>query len=74
MRKLPRDLSGSQLIKALERAGFYVLHQKGSHIIMRRDDPKTTVSVPNHSPLRVGTLRAILHQANLNIEDLIELL
>lgn len=82
MGKLPRDLSGQQVVKALERAGFYVLHQKGSHIIMRRDQPKTTVSVPGHShvsvpghsQLRVGTLRVILHQANLTIAELTELL
>jgi len=74
MGKLPRDLSGRQVVKALERAGFYVLHQKGSHIIMRRDEPKTTVSVPGHSQLRVGTLRVILHQAGMDIKELIELL
>jgi len=41
---------------------------------MRRDEPKTTVSVPGHSQLRVGTLRVILHQTGLTVEELIEFL
>jgi len=69
MAKIPRDLSGRQVVAALQRIGFYVYHQKGSHIIMRRDDPKTTVAIPNHRWLRVGTLRVILHQTQLTIEE-----
>lgn len=39
MTKLPRGLSGRKVIKALERAGFYVKRKKGSHVVMRRDNP-----------------------------------
>ena len=74
MGKLPRDISGRQMVGALERVEFFVLHQKGSHIILRRDEPKTTISVPDHRQLRVGTVRAILHQAGLDVEDLVNLL
>lgn len=74
MEKLPRDLSGRQVVRVLKRTGFYVLHQKGSHIVMRRDEPKTTLSVPDHRQLRVGTLRVILHQAGLEIRQLLGLL
>ncbi len=70
MAKLPRDLSGRQMVAVLKRKGFYVLHQRGSPIIMRRDEPKTMISVPDHRELRVGTLRVILHQAGLDVEEL----
>ena len=70
MAKLPRDLSGRQMVAVLKRKGSYVLHQRGSHIIMRRDEPKTMISVPDHRELRVGTLRVILHQAGLDVEEL----
>lgn len=59
--KLPRDLTGRQLVKALERMGYRVTRQTGSHI---RLSGETTdqhhVTVPLHDPLRVGTLAAIL--------------
>ncbi|MFH1109705.1 MAG: type II toxin-antitoxin system HicA family toxin [Planctomycetota bacterium] len=51
-----------------------MLHQRGSHIILRRDNPKSTVSVPDHAALRVGTLRTILHQAGIDVEAFVELL
>ena len=74
MTKLPTDLSGHDLIKALERIGFVVQRQRGSHIVLRRDSPFARVTVPNHKILRVGTLRTILNQAQMTVEQLIELL
>jgi predicted RNA binding protein YcfA (HicA-like mRNA interferase family) len=74
MSKLPSDLSGQDLIKALKRAGFTVQRQRGSHIILRRESPQARVVVPNHKSIRMGTLRTILHEANLTIDQLLELL
>jgi predicted RNA binding protein YcfA (HicA-like mRNA interferase family) len=74
MTKLPADLSGRDLIKALQRIGFVVQRQRGSHIILRRDSPFARVSVPNHKTLRSGTLRAILQEAELSVEELLEIL
>ena len=74
MAKLPRDVSGRRVVGVLQRYGFYVLHQRGSHVILRRDNPKTTVSVADHAALRVGTLRTILHQAGIDVEAFVELL
>ena len=74
MAKLPRDLSGRQVVAGLQRLGFYFLHQRGSHMILRREDPKTTISVPDHRQIRVGTLRTILHQADVEIDQLLEVL
>lgn len=74
MTKLPRDVSGRQVVRVLQQQGFYVLHQRGSHIILRRDDPKATISVPDHAPPRAGTLRTILNQAGIEVKEFVELL
>lgn len=68
MSKLPR-ISGRACVSALSRAGFYVKRQQGSHIIMRRDDPFAQLVVPNHKELDRGTLRAILRQADLSVDE-----
>jgi predicted RNA binding protein YcfA (HicA-like mRNA interferase family) len=60
--KLPRDLSGSELVKMLCRDfGYRRINQEGSHIILQTETPRShRLSVPDHSPLRTGTLNAIL--------------
>lgn len=54
--------------------GFRVRRQHGSHIILRRDDPFAQTVVPNHRELDTGTLRAIIRQAGLGIEEFTRLL
>lgn len=73
MSKLP-TISGRECVNALERAGFYINRQRGSHIIMRRDDPYAQVVVPNHKTLDRGTLRGIIRQAGLAVDEFIALL
>jgi predicted RNA binding protein YcfA (HicA-like mRNA interferase family) len=73
MSKLPR-ISGRECVRALERAGFCVKRQHGSHVILRLDDPFTQVVVPDHRELDRGTLRAIIRQAGLSVDELVELL
>ena len=60
--KVPRDLSGTQLIQVLCRDwGYRQVHQEGSHVILQTETPgHQRLSVPNHNPLRVGTLNAIV--------------
>lgn len=59
--KLPRDLYGAELVKRLERVGYQVHHQTGSHIIVRtQENGENTQSIPNHKPLKIGTLNGIL--------------
>lgn len=73
MSKLPR-LSGHQCVRALARAGFYEKRQHGSHIILRRDNPFAQLIVPDHKELDRGTLRAIIRQANLTVDEFNDLL
>jgi predicted RNA binding protein YcfA (HicA-like mRNA interferase family) len=59
--KLPRDLSGAQLAKALARVGYNTTRQTGSHLRLTTPSPSEHhVTIPLHDPLRVGTLAAIL--------------
>jgi len=73
MSKLP-VLSGKQCIKALAKAGFSFKRQEGSHVTLRRDEPFVQLVVPLHNELDRGTLRAIIHQAGLPVNEFIKLL
>lgn len=61
--KLPRDLNGDELMKMLCREfGYRQVNQEGSHVILETDHPAhQRLAVPNHKPLRLGTLNAILN-------------
>ncbi len=74
MTKLP-VLSGRELCKALSGTGYKIDHQTGSHLILRNEHPPyRRLTVPNHKEIAKGTLRALLRQAGLTSEELIELL
>lgn len=73
MSKLP-VVSGTECIKALEKIGFVISKQKGSHITLVRADPKAQTTIPNHKELDRGTLRAIIRQAGLSVEEFVALL
>lgn len=74
MTKLPRGLSGREVIKALQRAGFIIKRQKGSHITLRRDDHFAQVVVPDNKNIDTGTLSSILNGADLSVEEFINLM
>ena len=73
MSKIPR-IAARECIRVLSGVGFYVARQSGSHIIMKRYDPKATTIVPNHDELAVGTLRRIISDAGLTVDEFISLL
>lgn len=59
--KIPRDLSGYDLIKLLKPYGFEVSRQVGSHIrITTLREGQFHITIPNHSPLKIGTLSSII--------------
>lgn len=74
-RRLP-SLKGRAVIAALERAGFYVHHIKGSHHVLRHPSkPRVRVVVAVHSKnLPTGTLRNIIKQADLTVPEFLDLL
>lgn len=73
MGKIPRGLSGQQVRRALEKAGFEVTRQRGSHIVMNKFEPRRRVVVADHREVRVGTLQQILVDAGLTVEEFQEL-
>lgn len=78
--KIPRDVKGDELVKALKRLGFIVSRQTGSHIRMsiKANDMDFHITIPNHSPIKIGTLNAILNEVstniNINKQEIIDLL
>ncbi|OLS14697.1 MAG: YcfA family protein [Promethearchaeota archaeon CR_4] len=73
MPKLPR-ISGQKCIKVLNKVGFYVVRQRGSHILLHRDVPFSEIIIPNHEELDRGTLHSILRRVGLSITEFIALL
>ena len=68
--KLPRDLSGAEVVKSLHRLGFTVVRQKGSHAQLVKGN--TRITVPMHGFVTVGTLQNILRQAGVSLEKFLE--
>ena len=73
MSKLP-VVSGADCIKALGKIGFEVYRQRGSHIVVVRKAPPAQATIPNHRELDRGTLRAIIRQTGLTVEEFVALL
>jgi predicted RNA binding protein YcfA (HicA-like mRNA interferase family) len=67
--KIPRDVNGDEAVRALKRFGFIQLRQTGSHLILRKDN--RTVVVPQHKLLKPGTLKGIVYQAGLTLEQFV---
>jgi predicted RNA binding protein YcfA (HicA-like mRNA interferase family) len=67
--KLP-VISGERLIKILVKNGFSVKRQAGSHVVLQKGE--IVFSVPLHDELKKGTLKAILSQSGLEVEDLLK--
>jgi len=68
MPKLP-VLSADKIIKALEKMGFRIVRQSGSHVHLWDDDKRILVTVPNHKELAKGTLIAIIKQSKRDREE-----
>lgn len=74
MSKLP-VVSGQDVIKALAKIGYEFDHQRGSHVVLRQTfEPYRRITVPNHKEIAKGTLRKIIRDAGLRVEDFVGLL
>lgn len=63
-----RTLSGKEVCAILKKHGFEQVRQRGSHIIMQKQVPESTITVPvpDHKELRIGTLMSIIRQSQLD--------
>lgn len=73
MARLP-VLSGSEIVKAFQRAGWVVDRQRGSHVVMLKPDHIASLSVPQHKELAPGTLRSLIRSAGMSVEGFVALL
>ncbi|WP_026223650.1 type II toxin-antitoxin system HicA family toxin [Methylosarcina fibrata] len=71
MPKLP-VVSGADVVRTLQRLGFVIARQRGSHIVMRRGSSGCVV--PNHVELKAGTLSGVLKQAGVSVDEFVEAL
>ncbi|HUV40881.1 MAG TPA: type II toxin-antitoxin system HicA family toxin [Sedimentisphaerales bacterium] len=66
-------LSGKKIVKAFEKAGYYRVGQRGSHIKIRNDTRQITLIIPDHKEVDRWTLGGIIRDAELSIEEFIRL-
>jgi len=67
-------VSGVELVRALERAGWVVVRQRGSHVRLKKPERRNALVVPLHKEIRKGTLAGILRDAGLSADELRKLL
>ena len=60
-------LSGAAAIRALQKMGFVIARQKGSHVVLRRGSMGCVV--PNHKEIKIGTLSGLLKQAGVSVDE-----
>ncbi len=66
--RLPREISGPELVKGLHEFGYRVTRQKGSHIRLTCDFPvQHHITIPNHQSLRIGTLSAVISDVAMHL-------
>ena len=71
--KVPRDVNADKLIKFLEKYGYVIINQTGSHIKLSKktDEGEHIITVPNHKPIKIGTLQSIVKDiCNFNNLDI----
>ena len=75
MAKVPRDVSGERAVRAFRRVGYVLDHQTGSHMVLTHSDPaRKTLTIPNHRAIKTGLLAKFIKDAELSVEEFIELL
>jgi predicted RNA binding protein YcfA (HicA-like mRNA interferase family) len=68
------NISGQEAAKAFEKAGWQPLGQVGSHLVMVKAGIRVNLSIPQHKELSVGTLRALIRNAGMSVDEFLELL
>lgn len=73
MPELPH-LSGREIIRALERLGFFQARQRGSHVVMKKSTPDGSIGcvVPLHGEVAIGTLHSILKQSKVSPDEFVK--
>lgn len=67
------NISGKEAAKAFERAGWISMGQVGSHLVMVKPGVRVNLSIPQHKELSVGTLRALIRNAGMTVDEFLKL-
>jgi len=67
-------ISGSEAVKAFQRAGWHMDRQRGSHVVLLKTGHIASLSVPQHKELAPGTLRSLIRTADMTVEEFLRLL
>ncbi|MBK1642841.1 hypothetical protein CKO12_13375 [Chromatium okenii] len=67
-------VSGKMAVSAFQKAGWSVVGQVGSHVVMTKGMMRVNLSIPQHHELSVGTLRALVRNAGITVDDFLRLL
>lgn len=68
------NISGKDAAKAFAKAGWQVMGQVGSHLVMCKPGTRTNLSIPQHKELSIGTLRALIRASEMTVDDFLALL
>jgi predicted RNA binding protein YcfA (HicA-like mRNA interferase family) len=68
------NISGKETAKAFQKAGWRPVGQVGSHLVLTKPDVRVNLSIPQHKELSVGTLRALIRNAGMTVEEFLQLL
>jgi predicted RNA binding protein YcfA (HicA-like mRNA interferase family) len=68
------NISGKEAAAAFGKAGWQVMGQVGSHLVMCKPGVRANLSIPQHKELAVGTLHALIRAAGMTVEEFLELL
>ncbi len=68
------NISGKEAVKGFQKAGWQPVGQVGSHLVMTKPAVRVNLSIPQHKELSVGTLRALIRNAGLTVEEFLKLL
>jgi predicted RNA binding protein YcfA (HicA-like mRNA interferase family) len=67
------NISGKEAAKAFEKAGWFSMGQVGSHLVMVKPGVRVNLSIPQHKELSVGTLRALIRNAGMTVDEFLRL-
>lgn len=66
------NISGKEAVKGFEKAGWRIVGQVGSHVVMTKADVRANLSIPQHKELSLGTLRALIRHSGMTVEEFLD--
>ena len=67
------NISGKEAVKAFQKAGWEKVGHVGSHLVMTKPNLRVNLSIPQHKELSIGTLRALIRNAGMSVDEFLDL-